>query len=57
MLLNKRKKNRRRKLERNLFAYRNRRDLLKRGRRKNEEQYDEVEDFFRKERDAPDPSR
>jgi hypothetical protein len=41
--------NRRKGMIRNIFSYLNRRDLFKKGRRKNEAGYDESEDWFDKE--------
>ena len=46
-----RKGNRRFRMLRNLFAYFNRRNLFRRGRRKNEERYEEEPDWFERERD------
>jgi hypothetical protein len=52
MLLDKRKKNRRKRQERNLHSYFNRRDLFRMGRRKNERAYNQVTDWFQKEENA-----
>jgi hypothetical protein len=45
-----RQANRRKGLIRNIFSYLNRRDLFKKGRRKDEVRYPEGEDWFDKER-------
>ena len=52
MLLDKRKKNRRKKNERNLYSYFNRRDLFRMGRRKNERVYNQTIDWFQKDGNA-----
>ena len=56
MLLDKRRKNRRRRQERNLHSYLNRRDLFRMGRRKNEKAYNQVRDWFQKEESAREQS-
>jgi len=43
-------KNRRKKWVRNLFSYLNRRNLFRRGRRKDERKYGEEPDWFDEER-------
>jgi len=45
-MVERRRRNRRRRMTRNLYAYLNRRDMTSRGRRYNEGQYDEIEDWF-----------
>lgn len=45
-----RRKPRREKRVRNIFAYRNRRDLFKKGRRKDEDKYQLEPDWFEQER-------
>jgi hypothetical protein len=45
-----RKDNRRLRLLRNIFSYFNRRNLFRRGRRKDEEEYDGEPDWFERER-------
>ena len=45
--------NRRRRLIRNLFSYLNRRNLFKRGRRKDEDKYQAGDDWFERERYKP----
>jgi len=44
-----RKLERRKRLVRNLFSYLNRRDLFKKGRRKNETEYQQPADWFERE--------
>jgi len=44
-----RKLDRRKRLVRNLFSYLNRRDLFKKGRRKNEADYEQPKDWFERE--------
>ena len=44
---------RRRKMVRNLFSYLNRRDLFKKGRRKDEDKYQAGADWFDRERNKP----
>ncbi len=44
-----RKRNRRQKMARNLFSYFNRRDLFRKGRRKDEWRYQQEPDWFEKE--------
>ncbi|MFO7899431.1 MAG: hypothetical protein R6V58_10280 [Planctomycetota bacterium] len=46
-----RKRNRRKKMVRNIFSYFNRRDLFKKGRRKDEWRYQEGADWFEREQD------
>ena len=48
-----RKHNRRRRLIRNIFSYLNRRNLFKRGRRKDEEKYQADPDWFEREENKP----
>lgn len=47
-----RQKNRRTKMVRNLFSYLNRRDLFRRGRRKDEDKYQSGGDWFDREKDG-----
>jgi len=47
---NRRKENRRLRLVRNIFSYLNRRNLFRKGRRKNEGHYDTEPDWFERER-------
>jgi len=58
-MIERRRNNRRRRMVRNLYAYLNRRILGRKGRRRDEGKYDEVEDWFdlekkRKQADPPD---
>ncbi len=48
-----RRESRRRKLVRNIFSYLNRRDLFKKGRRKDEHRYDEGPDWFDRKENKP----
>ena len=47
---NRRKESRRLRLVRNIFSYLNRRNLFRKGRRKNEGDYDTEPDWFERER-------
>jgi hypothetical protein len=44
-----RKENRRKKMVRNLYSYINRRDLFRKGRRRNEDEYRTGVDWFERE--------
>jgi|GEM_PF-5366002 len=48
-----RRESRRRRLLRNIFSYLNRRNLFKRGRRKDEHRYDSEPDWFDRKENKP----
>lgn len=48
-----RRTSRRHRMVRNIFSYLNRRVLERKGRRENEEDYDQVEDWFEREQRPP----
>jgi len=48
-----RQEDRRKKLVRNIFSYLNRRNLFKKGRRRNEPKYHEGADWFEREENRP----